>query len=188
MMPSPITWFTVPSKWWTASIIRSSTGSRILRASSGSRSASNSLEPLRSAKSTVTCFRSPSSATRDVRIFSARWVGVWASGDVSRKLTPPARRRPHSRQNFAEAGLSWPQRGQRIEPILLHPDRDAALDENVAGRANLRPRRDPGHDEGRTAPAFHLLLAGPGRRRGPSALVPGAGGNTRRAHCPEPDP
>ena len=40
----------------------SSTGSSSLRASSGSRSASSSIEPLRSAKSTVTCLRSPSSA------------------------------------------------------------------------------------------------------------------------------
>src|SRR5215472_4163458 len=62
MMPSPMTWFTVPSKRWTASIIRSSTASRIFRASSGSRSARSSIEPLRSAKSTVTCLRSPSRA------------------------------------------------------------------------------------------------------------------------------
>src|SRR5438128_10139060 len=181
MIPSPITWFTVPSYRCTASIIRSSTGSRILRASSGSRSARSSIEPLRSAKSTVTCFRSPSSAWRVVRIFSARWAGVWASGDVSRKLTPPARRKPHSRQNFAEAGLSWPQRGQRIEPILLHPDRDAALDENVAGRANIRPRRDPGHDAARLAHAPDLPMTAPASLRGHAALVTGAGRNIGRA-------
>jgi hypothetical protein len=45
------------------------TGSRSRRASSGSRSASSSIEPLRSAKRTVTCLRSP--ALFDVRIFSA---------------------------------------------------------------------------------------------------------------------
>ena len=43
-----------------------------LRASSGSRPSINSVEPLRSAKSTVTCLRSPSRAARDVKIFSAR--------------------------------------------------------------------------------------------------------------------
>jgi hypothetical protein len=32
--------------------------------------------PFTSAKSTVTCFRSPSSALREVRIFSARCFGV----------------------------------------------------------------------------------------------------------------
>jgi hypothetical protein len=47
-----------------------------LRASSGSRSASSSMEPLRSAKRTVTCLRSPSSAALEVRIFSARCLGV----------------------------------------------------------------------------------------------------------------
>ena len=39
-------------------------------------SASNSMEPLRSAKSTVTCLRSPSMAALEVRIFSARCGGV----------------------------------------------------------------------------------------------------------------
>jgi hypothetical protein len=34
------------------------------------------LEPLRSAKRTVTCFRSPSRAALEVRIFSARCFGV----------------------------------------------------------------------------------------------------------------
>jgi hypothetical protein len=72
---------------WTASIMRSSTGSRSLRASSGSRSASNSIESLRSAKRTVTCLRSPSRAALDVRIFSARCFGVYASGDVNRGST-----------------------------------------------------------------------------------------------------
>jgi hypothetical protein len=91
MMPSPITWFTVPSKRCTASIIRSSTGSRILRASSGSRSASSSIEPLRSAKSTVTCLRSPSRTVLEVRIFSARCFGVYVSGDgdLTRRCARP---------------------------------------------------------------------------------------------------
>src|SRR2546429_2484077 len=58
------------------------TGSRILRASSGSRSESSSSERLRSANRTVTCFRSPSSADLAVRIRSARWLGVYASGEA----------------------------------------------------------------------------------------------------------
>src|SRR5262245_9249126 len=65
-----------PSKWWTASIFRSTTASSSLRASSGSRSASRSMEPLMSANSTVTCLRSPSRAALEVRIFSARCLGV----------------------------------------------------------------------------------------------------------------
>jgi bifunctional non-homologous end joining protein LigD len=47
-----------------------------VRASSGSRSASSSIEPLRSAKRTVTCLRSPSRAAFEVRIFSAKCLGV----------------------------------------------------------------------------------------------------------------
>ena len=54
------------------------------RASSGSRSARSSMEPLRSANSTVTCLRSPSRAAFDVRIRSARCLGVYASGDANR--------------------------------------------------------------------------------------------------------
>src|SRR5207249_12280400 len=60
----------------TASIMSSRTGSSSLRASSGSRSPRSSIEPLRSAKRTVTCLRSPSRAVLEVRIFSARCFGV----------------------------------------------------------------------------------------------------------------
>ncbi len=80
MIPSPITWLTVPSYRCTASIMCVEHGSRSLPASSGSRSASSSIEPFRSAKRTVTCLRSPSSAAREVRIFSARCFGVYDSG------------------------------------------------------------------------------------------------------------
>ena len=47
-------------------------GSRRAWAASGSRSRISSVEPLRSANSTVTCLRSPSRALLGVRIFSAR--------------------------------------------------------------------------------------------------------------------
>src|SRR5439155_19040 len=50
------------------------------------RSAS-SIDPFTSAKSTVTCLRSPSSRPRDARIFSARWAGAW--GRRSGGATPP---------------------------------------------------------------------------------------------------
>src|SRR5215831_5634840 len=137
-----MTWLTVPSYRWTASIMCSSTGSRILRASSGSRSASSSIEPLRSAKSTVTCLRSPSRAALEVRIFSARCLGVYVSGVpkvgacgagevVSAAPQPPqnftpgslenpqdghasAKGAPHSAQNLRPALLVVPHRGQFI--------------------------------------------------------------------------
>src|SRR5438477_11362308 len=62
-------------------------GSRIFRASSGSRSASSSIEPFRSAKSTVTCLRSPSSAVFEVRIFS-QVLGRTGLGDLERSDSP----------------------------------------------------------------------------------------------------
>jgi hypothetical protein len=61
-----------------------------LDASSGSRSASNSLEALKSAKSTVTCFRSPSSAAFDVRIFLLR-VSRLAPRTLHTREPPPSR-------------------------------------------------------------------------------------------------
>src|SRR6516164_5471039 len=50
--------------------------------------ADNSIDPLRSANSTVTCLRSPSRALREVRIFSARCLGVYDCG--SRTAVPCA--------------------------------------------------------------------------------------------------
>src|SRR5262245_55811354 len=92
----------------------SSTGSRSFRASSGSRSARSSIEPFRSAKRTVTCLRSPSSAAREVRIFSARCRGVYAAGEANGATLgspgrPGASDSPHFRQNFAVSRLASPQ-------------------------------------------------------------------------------
>src|SRR6266508_2812987 len=90
----------------------SSTGSWSLRTSSGSRSASSSVEPLRSANSTVTCLRSPSIAAFEVRIFSARCLGVYASGapkrcDADGAVWPAGW--AHSEQNLAVGGSWAPQ-------------------------------------------------------------------------------
>ena len=46
--------------------------------------ASSSIHPLRSANSTVTCRRSPSRVALEVRIFSARCLGVYLSGELGR--------------------------------------------------------------------------------------------------------
>jgi hypothetical protein len=77
---------------WTASIMRSSTGSSSLRASSGSQPANSSIEPLMSAKRTTTCLRSPLSALRDARIFSTRCRGSKMRRGSSRfdRPSPPA--------------------------------------------------------------------------------------------------
>ena len=75
--------------------------SMILCPSSGSTCSASSIDPFTSAKRTVTCFRSPSSALRDVRIFSARCFGVYERGDrwegaapaMPSSAAPPARRK-----------------------------------------------------------------------------------------------
>src|SRR5678815_3909553 len=49
--------------------------------SSGSSRSERDVNPATSTNSTVTCLRSPWSAPALVRIFSARWRGVYAPGD-----------------------------------------------------------------------------------------------------------
>src|SRR5215510_10397301 len=89
-------------------------GSSSFRTSSGSRSAKSSIEPLRSAKSTVTCLRSPSSVAFDVRIFSARCFGVYASGEGLRGAATVSALTgvPHLLQNREPEGSSVLQEEQ----------------------------------------------------------------------------
>src|SRR5262249_49316605 len=93
-----------------------------------------SIEPFTSAKRTVTCFRSPSSAERVVRIFSARWFGVYAR--TSRTGAAPARRGPQSSQNFAVARVSWPPFRQGLAG---RPDARRSLRHEVAEAPQLDP-------------------------------------------------
>src|SRR6516225_12268404 len=126
--------------------MRSSTGSRMVRASSGSRSAINSIEPFKSANSTVTCLRSPSSVAREVRIFCARCFGVESLAEAKRGC-PLANRSPvagegregggascapHSEQNFAEAGLPWPHAGQARGSGAPHSEQNFAASGTLA--------------------------------------------------------
>src|SRR5438309_302311 len=97
--------------------MRSSSGSRILRASSGSRSASSSIEPLTSAKSTVTCLRSPSSAVREARIFSARCLGVeYFGGSAASAIRHPAPRRARSARLHGDWSMSWQRPFKELNP------------------------------------------------------------------------
>src|SRR4030095_2743868 len=89
-----------------------STGSRSFLASSGSRSASSSMEPLRSAKRTVTCFRSPSRAAFEVRIFSARCFGVYESGAANLDVGVVRSGAAHWPQNLFSGRLTARQDGQ----------------------------------------------------------------------------
>ncbi len=112
--------------------------------SSAPRPAARSIEPVTSAKRTVTCLRSPSSARRSRRIFSARCSGVAGRATAPPGATPSdaphppqnrspgplvapqraqvsvivSRAMPHSAQNFRPAQLAVPQPGQRLS--LIH--------------------------------------------------------------------
>src|SRR5262245_29006747 len=83
------------------------------------------MEPFRSAKSTVTCLRSPSKAALDVRIFSARCFGVYVSGETCRLAGAPIGW-PHSRQKLASAGNSVEQRTQISLKLPPHPRQNFA--------------------------------------------------------------
>jgi hypothetical protein len=65
MIPSPVYWFTVPSKRCTPSVRIWKKRSRSRCHSSASTCSAISIEPFTSAKRTVTCLRSPSSADLD---------------------------------------------------------------------------------------------------------------------------
>src|SRR6185503_11719852 len=112
MKPSPRNWLMVPSSLWTSASASSKNPlSRACMRSGPTRSASG-VEFAMSQKSTVTCLRSPSRAPREVRMRSARCLGVYAAGEAN--SLRPRRSRPHSRQNFAESGSSVEQFGHRI--------------------------------------------------------------------------
>jgi hypothetical protein len=69
---------------------------------------------VRSAKSTVTCLRSPSRALLEVKIFSARCLGVYVSGEAN--LGPAAageapKAAPHPPQNFTPGSFEKPHEG-----------------------------------------------------------------------------
>src|SRR5262249_36255905 len=73
-----------------------------------------------SAKSTVTCLRSPSRAAFEVRIFSARCFGVYASGETCRPVAGAPTGSPHSRQKLASARQSVAPRGQAMVEVPPH--------------------------------------------------------------------
>src|SRR5215510_15848204 len=98
---------------------------------SGSRRSASREESTMSQKSTVTCLRSPSRAAFEVRIFSARCLGVYAAGEAKRwdaersdaivvagappaAAAPSVSRVPHSLQNLWPGGLSFRHVGQII--------------------------------------------------------------------------
>jgi hypothetical protein len=82
-----------------------------------------------SAKSTVTCLRSPSRAAFEVRIFSARYFGVYACGESDREavLGPAAASAwPHFRQNLAPERFDSPHPEQMASRRAPHSSQKAA--------------------------------------------------------------
>src|SRR6266481_2071443 len=167
MIPSPITWLTVPSYRCTASIMCSRTGSRSLRASSGSRSASSSIDPLRSANRTVTCLRSPSKAALEVRIFSARCLGVYESGAANLAVGFVRSGAAHWPQNLFSGGLAAPQDGQVAARGEAHSPQNfmpVGFSWWHRGHCIPRPPSEPGRE--RSDRWRELMLVGPeGSRR-----------------------
>src|SRR5215471_7462719 len=80
--------------------------------SSGSSFSDIAVNPDTSENITVTIFRSPSMAPLEVRIFSARCLGVYASGLAKRPAVSVVSAVPQDRQNFLPGVTGAPQLGQ----------------------------------------------------------------------------
>src|SRR5215475_898570 len=78
--PSPVYWLIVPSKRWIASASSAKKRSSTRCHPSAPARSESRTESITSTKSTVTGLRSPSSALRERRMRSARWLGVYARG------------------------------------------------------------------------------------------------------------
>src|SRR5882757_1205175 len=103
-----------------ASIMIRSAGSMIARASSGSRSSINSIEPLMSANSAVTVLRSPSvaeSATVCSDVIRTDDVEEVRAVDLN---SPEASAAAQSPQNFAVGAFSYPHFAQRFLKGAAH--------------------------------------------------------------------
>src|SRR5258705_10092972 len=94
--------------------------------SSGSSRSDIAVKPETSENITVTLFRSPSSAAFEVRIFSARCLGVYVSGAVNFSGAG-ALGRPHSEQNLAARAISAPQPAQRGASAWPHSEQNLAF-------------------------------------------------------------
>src|SRR5262245_11462819 len=83
------------------------------------------MEPLRSAKRTVTCLRSPSSAAFELMMRSARCLGVYDSGDANRAAgavgaAAAANAAPQLSQNLLPASTVAPHPGQTAANVAPH--------------------------------------------------------------------
>ncbi len=164
------------------------------RASSGSRSARSSSEPFMSAKSTVTCLRSPSSVPREVRIFSARCGGVYVSGEAKRTsaggedrlaaAAAEARARARARSRSGHTRPGGPGRTPRRSDGSTGSPRDSSgrspepVERAGSGSRGASPRRVSASWRARRASA-----AAPVTRS--SSSWPGCGPSWHRDHARE---
>src|SRR5688500_9975312 len=101
-------------------------GSKCRRTSSGSSFSIKLVDPRMSAKSTVTCLRSPSINLREARIFSAKYLGTMAfTGPGWLEAAPAgaggsASRWPQVLQNFAPGRFALLQCGQSVSSGAPH--------------------------------------------------------------------
>src|SRR5262250_2137953 len=97
-----------------------SAGSTMARASSGSRSSISSMDPLMSAKSAVTVFRSPSRfSAADVSVTRMDVWFIFAARAATAASAPNAA--PQESQNFASVRFSAPHEahlGENLPPHL----------------------------------------------------------------------
>src|SRR5215469_18782399 len=120
------------------------------RASSGSSSRTNSVEPLISANSAVTVLRSPSMAGKAsacwgvMRISFVVEDGITAESKPGRVIAASAV--PQSAQNLALAEVSAPHCGQRIASGLPHSAQNRLPDKLSAPHFEQRIVPHPGRD------------------------------------------
>src|SRR5712691_474902 len=87
---------------------------------SGSRSLTRAVKPAVSAKSTVTCLRSPSRALRAVRILSARCLGVYDAGEATLAAGAGGcvRLWPQALQKRLPGGFTWLHAGHTTSSLV----------------------------------------------------------------------
>ena len=98
-------------------IISLSAGSTIRRASSGSRSCSNSVEPLMSANSAVTVLRSPSMFSGADALVTRTGAGPDCLSMVEERVPSAV---PHFLQNFELCGFATAHDGHRSSSFVPH--------------------------------------------------------------------
>src|SRR5712691_1031644 len=118
--PSPVYWLMVPSKRCTSVVMSPKQWSMTSCTTSGSRPLAKATKLAVSAKSTVTCLRSPSRALRELRILSARCLGVYDVGEATLAAGAGgcARLWPHALQKRLRGGFIWLHAGHTTSSLV----------------------------------------------------------------------